>query len=139
MVTYNPKYYYSSSKVMVTHLPKDYHPAFKEWSPTTSSKNTHDPKLIRSYKTLRNSNQTESLTLAQPSLRLCYFPYNALCQDISSQLSIKPAVCSVNKNCTMNNIETRLPEIPPNHTLLKTRFNLLHENCIMFRKLKVNQ
>ena len=32
---------------------------------------THYPKLIRYYKTLRHSNQTWSLTLAQPSL-YCY-------------------------------------------------------------------
>ena len=65
---------------MVTHFPNDYHPTFQEWSATITSMVTHYLKLIRSHKTLRNSNQTWSLTLEQPILYLlllyCQILYN---------------------------------------------------------------
>ena len=65
---------------MVTHLPKDCHPASKEWSPRISSMITHHPKLFKSYKTLRNSNETWSFTLAQPSLSSFFLSF---CNQIS--------------------------------------------------------
>ena len=68
---------------MVTQLPKDCHSASKEWSPTISCMITHHKKLFKSYKTLRNSNQTWSFTLAQPSLSSFFLSF---CNQISSLL-----------------------------------------------------
>ena len=50
------------------HHPKDCHQASIGWSPMIPSMVTNHPKLIKCDKTLRNSNQTWSLTLAQASL-----------------------------------------------------------------------
>ena len=57
----------------------DGQPPSPRWSPNNQSMVTHQPKLIRSYKILKISNQTRSLTIAQPSLFFKMFLNSFFC------------------------------------------------------------